>query len=594
MTRPWVRVICLVLASAFAGCGPSVSNDDDDDDDDLGDAGGGDCSVGATRCEGNVFLTCEDGTLVPQEECPDACHDQLGCTLCRPGTGICESATVAQACLPDGSGYEEELCDPVQGVSCDPASGVCEGACAPSSIGESYIGCEYYPTITGNLVSNDFSFAVVVANTSGEVASVTIEDGALTAPITFTVPGDSVVVQDLPWQNELKLCAYNGSDIELCRDPVQRAALVANGAYHLRSTVPVTVYQFSPLDYTLGGGTFSYTNDASLLMPTNAWTGSYLAAGWKRLDASPLTSGTWPGLLAVTAAQDATTVTITTTAPTEGYGAVPAFATGVPQTITLNAGDVVEIASWGTFGGVSIDDLTGSSIEADKPVQVIGGHYCAYVPDNVTAACDHLEESMFPIEALSTTYVVTTPAVPALPNGKEQVVRIVATQPATTLTYDPPQAGAPTTIANAGGYVEMARQTADYVVTADHKVMVIQYMEGQDAGGGTGDPAMTLAVPTDQYRDNYLFHAPLNYETNYVNITAPTGATVTLDGAAVTGFTALGASGFGLARVVLGPGTGGNHTITGSMPFGISVYGYGQYTSYWYPGGLDLANIPVE
>ena len=27
------------------------------------------------------------------------------------------------------------------------------------------------------------------------------------------------------------------------------------------------------------------------------------------------------------------------------------------------------------------------------------------------------------------------------------------------------------------------------------------------------------------------------------------------------------------------------------MPFGITVYGYGQYTSYWYPGGLDLKDI---
>jgi len=27
-------------------------------------------------------------------------------------------------------------------------------------------------------------------------------------------------------------------------------------------------------------------------------------------------------------------------------------------------------------------------------------------------------------------------------------------------------------------------------------------------------------------------------------------------------------------------------------PIGISVYGYGQYTSYWYPGGLDLEEMP--
>ena len=52
---------------------------------------------------------------------------------------------------------------------------------------------------------------------------------------------------------------------------------------------------------------------------------------------------------------------------------------------------------------------------------------------------------------------------------------------------------------------------------------------------------------------------------------------------------AVGSSGFGAARVVLGPGQDGNHVAESSEPFGISVYGYGHATSYWYPGGLDLA-----
>ena len=118
-------------------------------------------------------------------------------------------------------------------------------------------------------------------------------------------------------------------------------------------------------------------------------------------------------------------------------------------------------------------------------------------------------------------------------------------------------------------------------------------MEGQDAGGSTGDPAMALAVPVEQFRQDYLFHAPTNYESNYVDVTAPMGATVTLDGAPVA-FTAIGTTGYGIARIfplTAGPGMDGNHSITGDMPFGITVYGYGQYTSYWYPGGLDLKQI---
>ena len=99
-----------------------------------------------------------------------------------------------------------------------------------------------------------------------------------------------------------------------------------------------------------------------------------------------------------------------------------------------------------------------------------------------------------------------------------------------------------------------------------------------------------------KFRTSYLFHAPTNYESNYVDVTAPMGAVVMVDGSPVT-FTPIGTSGFGLARVyplTAGPNNDGTHNATGSMPFGITVYGYGQYTSYWYPGGLDLTDIPVN
>jgi hypothetical protein len=214
------------------------------------------------------------------------------------------------------------------------------------------------------------------------------------------------------------------------------------------------------------------------------------------------------------------------------------------------------------------------------------------VPDGI-GYCDHLEESMFPVDTLGTHYIVSAPAVTTIPTGKVEVVRIIATGANTTLTYDPPQAAAPATIAKAGDFVEISGTVNSFQITADQKVMVVQYMEGQDAGGNTGDPAMTLAVPVEQFRTQYLFHAPMNYESNYVDVTAPVGAQVMLDGAPLS-FAPIGTSGYALARVYplsAGPGNDGNHMIQGNMAFGITVYGYGQYTSYWYPGGLDLNTI---
>lgn len=560
------------------GCGPNASIGGDGGSSVDADVG---CNPGAQRCDGNGLETCVDGQFQPSETCPQACNDVLGCVVCQPNTGTCEGNT-AHTCAPDGSGYVDMECDPVQGVTCNPGTGACEGACSPRALGSSYLGCEYFPTVTGNMVSAAYEFAVVIANASNLQADITIEGGALTAARTFPVAPNSVVVHRLPWQAALKLCV--GNSWSVCSSSHPQSALAAGGAYRLRSTAPVTVYEFNPLDYSfVGAPENSFTNDASLLLPTNVWRNEYYVASWQP------TAGLSPSLMAVTAHQDGTQVTITTRANTTAEGGAPAFTAGTPQTVTLNAGDVIEI---GSITG----DLTGSHVLADKPVQVIGAHYCANVPDGF-GFCDHLEESMFSVDALSTRYIVNAPAVTTIPNGKEQMVRIIATQPNTTLTYDPPQAGAPTTIANPGDFVEIARQAASYLITADHKVMVAQLMEGSSVAGGTGDPAMALAVPVDQFRSDYLIHAPTNYLTNYLDITAPTGATVMLDGAPVTNFTPIGNSGYGLARVTpLGPGPGndGNHVLTGSAPFGITVYGYGDDTSYWYAGGLDLEDIPID
>ncbi len=548
------RITTMVLTILLGACGPTAGGDDDDDDD-------------------------IDGGI----DCP-------GC-VCQPGSSTCNGDT-EHVCNSSGTGWVDHFCDPVQGSSCNPDTGRCTGPCAPDALGDSYIGCDYYPTVSGNIVLDYFQFAVAVANTSNEVAMVTIDEGALTAPMTFSVNPNEVQVQRLPWQTALKLCTNttppDGFLNQECGAPQNQGALVAKGAFHLRSTQPVTVYQFSALDYTVGGF-FSFTNDASLLLPTNVMTGNYLVATSPAWDTATTggAAGVFPSLTTVTATQDGTMVTVSARAATPGGGGAPAFQANVPQTVGLNRGDVLELAS---FAG----DLSGTTVQADKPVQVLGGHYCTNLPANVRA-CDHLEESMFPVETLSTQYLVTAPYLPGLGAPKVQNTRIVATAANTMVTVDPVPAGvtSPILLANPGDVAEIAQRSEDFLLTSNNKILVAHFMLGQEAGGNSGDPAYTLAVATDQYRTSYIIHAPTNYESNFANITAPVGATVMLDGTAVTGLTALGTTGFAVARVPLPNGANGNHSLTSAEPFGVEVYGYGQYTSYWYPGGLDLSEIPV-
>jgi hypothetical protein len=532
------------------------------------------CSAGVILCDGTIEQICDgNGGFQSETECaPGGCIPGLGCTVCQAGTASCDGNT-SSVCRGDGSGYDVFVCDPVQGSVCDAGTGHCTGTCSPEMLGDSYIGCDYFPTVTANQVSPTFNFAVAVSNISDLPADVTITRGGATVSTT-TVAADSVAVITLPWVTELK-------------DAVA-SVMLADGAYRLRTTQPVTVYQYSPLQYTTGFVS-SYSNDASLLLPTNAWTGNYRVAARNSWTYQGVQA--YPGFYAVTALADNTTVTLSPSATGGSIivgGGVPANGAG---TVLMNEGDVLQVMSTVAFVNPDPNDVTGTLIAADRPVQVIGGSKCTFIPSNI-GYCDHLEESMPPIETLATEYIVTPPLIPTGGNTpKAQMVRVIATEANTMITYDPPQGGAPTTLANPGDYFEIPQTLADFVITGDKPILVSQYMQGQDAGGGSGDPAMALAVATEQYRDEYLFHAPTNYDTNYVNITAPDGATITLDGVPVGGFTPIGASGYGVARVGLSNAGDGNHYVTGTSEFGISVYGYGQYTSYWYPGGLDLEKV---
>ena len=539
------------------------------------------CTEGAHQCMGNELQVCTNGKFTNSQACPMACDDMLGCVLCKPGTGTC-NGNVSHACNPDGQGYSDITCDPLQGETCG-SDGVCDGACSPKALGQTYLGCDYYPTVTGNPVEQTYDFAVVVSNTTSTDAMITIDGGALTMPDTFTAPAGKAVQHNLPWVASLKLCL--AGDSFTCTSSAHEGDVMAvKGAYHLRSTQPVTVYQFNPIEYTKTGASGnSYTNDASLLFPTTAWRTDHYVATWNN------TANVHPSMLAVTAMQDGTTVTINAKSATMAQMGAPAFPANTPTPVMLNAGDVLQI-------GTSTGDMTGSRVQSDKPVQVIGAHYCADIPDGA-GYCDHLEEVMLPVDAMGANYIINAPAVTTIPNGKQEEIRIVATEGQTNLTYDPPQAGAPTTLANPGDFVKIMESTASFKVSADHKILVAQFMEGSTVAGGTGDPSMALAVPIEQFRTQYLFLAPTTYETNYVDVTAPVGANIVLDGMPLTTWTPIGTSGWQLARVVglnAGPNGDGEHSINGDMGFGISVYGYGMDTSYWYPGGLDLHQVVIQ
>lgn len=524
--------------------------------------------IGYGSCEGEVKPAKDDCTDNLDNDCNGKKNDGFGSEgagcVCIPNTSECLDEYSLIICNNDGTAFVDVLCDPKQGLMC--YEGSCEGECSPSKIGTNYIGCDYYPTVLPNSSQLDFvnfKYAVAVSNSNSSEAVVTVtqNDNVI---VTETVSGSSMKIIFLNWTS-------NSSSTMTSMKP--------NEAYRLRSTKPVTLYQFNPLDYQ-SGGSYSYSNDASILMPTNAWNKDYIVASRASIEDGP-------GYYVVVASSDNTTVTLIPS-PTGNKDIFAAAGVNMDGTgtIILNEGDVLHVASAGKMDGLSVD-ISGTIISADKPVQVFGGHNCTYVPFDQYDACDHLEESMFPIATLGLDYLVSAPWI-KLNTVKAVMTRIFAADEGDTkLIYDPPNSAWPTTIFGRGSFVEIDSDQA-FKIKADKRIMVAQYMKGQGAGGNTGDPAMTLAVPIVQYRDNYLFHAPVNYASNFVNVIAPSTEKVLLDGVEITGFIPIGSTGYSTTNIQLFGTNQGNYNITSEKPFFINVYGYGDYTSYWYPGGLNL------
>lgn len=508
-----------------------------------------------------------------------------------------------------------------------PVGGVPQ-TCAAAVQQQSYIGCEYWPTITSNSqLYEGFEFAIVAANPTDSLSQVTVTRGGQQIAQVDVPPGGLETIA-LPWVFELKQqnVAGNGSDVV--------SALVKQGAYKVTSTVPITLYQFNPLEFELApipadcpvqsSGCYSYTNDASLLLPISALRDDYfvMAAPTLHLDVGGFFPQ-WidlPGSTTITATQDGTTVTVKSTSYTKPGNGVPAMSPGAEQSFQMNAGDVLSILSATPPAQDTpqpgkpciLDpnslikhcptgpdyDLTGTRVTSNKPISVLGGHDCTFMPYS-NFACDHLEESMFPVEVLGQDLIVTAPhAVAAIgvnPGQPDSMfVRVLSAADGNSMEFDPP-VHAPVTL-NMGQWLEIGPVKQDFRVSAKNKILVAQYMVGENFSGvsvGAGDPALSIAIPKEQYRVAYTFLAPSTYTYNFVNVVTEAGATVKIDGNTIPSqeFVPIGGTGLVVARHQI---SGGSHSMEGDKNFGIVVYGYGEYTSYMYPGGLNLETVIID
>lgn len=626
---------------AVVACGPGARHGDDDD---TVDTALPECSDGNHRCNASTYEVCTGGHWSTQEDCPVACSDMLGCVSCNPGTSVCEGGDV-HACDAGGN---------VGGVTaaCTGAdicqNGACVDACMDAATNRSYVGCEYWAVDLDNAVevidvqgSLNCSLTPgvknvttsVCANSGNTAVAGQCDPPGNTCPTGFTCKSVGVCVLDAehspfaivvsnpqprdvavtvtgPMGTSFTRTVAAGQVQALLPQPLTGAALIpdqsidgtglAKKAYKVTSTLPIVAYQFNPLD-----NVNVFSNDASLLIPTAAFDTDYYAMSWPTTDRRTPAPGThdYYGYISVVAAQDGTQIEVTPTAAIQASATQAAIPAGTPTTFTLNAHDVLTLQAAAVANG---GDLTGTRIKAINatiPFGVYGGHEAmgfgeSAPPDQTHSAgpccADHIEEMMFPTSTWGKTFAI----VRSMPRGTQEpdVLRIMAQKPGTTLQFDPqPISGSCGTL-GAGQFCQV-KVAGDVAITASEPVLVAHLMESaiwQDPlfGGaiGEGDPSMSIAVPTEQFRSDYTVLVPQAYAKNFLSIGAPALGAVLVDGAPVT-MTAFAGGMYRSNRTMV---SAGQHKIQCPSGCSVEVYGYGDAVSYMFAGGLDLKRIVIN
>lgn len=525
------------------------------------------------------------------------------------------------------------------GVHVDGSSGSGGAGGAPDCQGaeqKTSSGCDYYalmPDITFD--ARGGCYAAFVVNPWDEPVNVSVEykGQALDASQFGYIPnGSGANMNYFPLQGAsippgqiaiLFLNRFGGSPLGLntnCPpgitpainsfDAAPHGTTVGN-AFHITTTAPVVAYDI----YPYGGGQSALTS-ATLLLPTTSWGDNYIAVS---AFGNGLPIGSAP-VLSIVAHQDGTSVTINPKVAITGGNGVAGTAANTPATYTIGKGQVLQF--------VQAAALDGSVIQANVPVGVWGGMTSL----SIEACCaDSAHQQIPPIRALGSEYAGVRYR--NRYDGIEESVpwRLIGAVNGTQLTWEPSQPpGAPSTLEL--GQVAQFSSPGQFVVRsqdAEHPFYMGTHMTGaalydpqqqnpSASADGRGDAEFVNVIPPGEYLDRYVFFTDPTYpETNLI-IVRQKGTNgfedVNLDCAGpLGGWQPLGSSGkyeytrFDLVRGNFEPQgncNNGRHEISSSVPFGLTVWGWGsaatgqqlsgfysQYVSYAYPGGASVAPI---
>jgi hypothetical protein len=520
---------------------------------------------------------------------PNPCLSQLECSADLHAIVDCQG-NVVQTC-PDDQGCIGNTCVP---------------ACQVTSALKHWSGCEFYSVVPDVLAGYNLTggcYAVALTNTWTAPMTVTVERGgnALTgflyvpsgsgqavtySPATQIAPGGTGLLFLSRAANSNPSCPTSVTPA-LAIDPAVHGTDYGQ-AFHITTSMPATAADYVPFGASVA------TASASVLLPVQRWAPAYMIVD--AYVASQVSGGVPSTDIVATA--DNTTVQIVPAVDIVGSGTVAAATAGKVQSYSLSKGQVLQFTQ--------SEELTGSVVQSNYPIGVWGAHTCMNI-DPSTSYCDSGHQQIPAPQALGDDYVAvryknrsTTDETPPW--------RLVGLVDSTTLTWDPPVSGAPTTL-SAGQLVTVTTAGPFRVTSQDqqHPFYLSAHMTGGGPYGGLGDPEFVNVVPTKAWRDAYSFFTqPAFPETSLVVVrsSANGGFQDVSLGCAGTlgGWTAVDSAGlYEYTRIDISTGnfTGQNgcdngvQTATSTGPFTITAWGWGNTqttntysVSYALPAGM--------
>ena len=250
---------------------------------------------------------------------------------------------------------------------------------------------------------------------------------------------------------------------------------------------------------------------------------------------------------------------------------------------------------------ITRNDITGYKVTSNKPLSFFSNHRCPFVPSG-DCCCDFITEQIPPTFTWGREFFAASlrgrssgEYFKIIASKDSTVVRVKCTSLSQNLVYN---------LATAGSNQAFQISSNNFCSIESNSPILVMQFATANARDGVGDPFMMMIPPVEQYSNNYVLNVLSSFSTNYITIYVASRYyqpnrifvdNVSQQSATWTPVRCVNNSICGyINRVSL---VAGEHSLSHQDPearVGVSAYGFNNYNSYGYSGGLKLTPIQCK